>query len=203
MARDCADAVPGHVSGTARRQPRRQGAGCPASGRWKRAISVTPPPTATAASTTPRPAAARAWYCAPTCWRPRSTPLDIAPDRPTPVDEPAGSAIDPVAGRGTRRRPGPADRLRPVRGRRRAGHPGPPSGRGLDRGLCAFRRRNRRHGPDRRLRPAIARRDGQSRPRGRRKASPTAYWNTPNIPVRRSSRGSRSRKSWFPATMPR
>ena len=32
------------------------------------------PPTGIAASTTPRPAAAPAWCCAPTCWPRRSTP---------------------------------------------------------------------------------------------------------------------------------
>ena len=63
-----------------------------------------------------------------------------------PADEPAGSAIDPVAGDGTRRRSRAADRLRPVRGHRRAGDRGPRARGGLDRGLRAVRRRNRRHG---------------------------------------------------------
>ena len=88
---------------------------------------------------------------------------DIAPDRPQTADEPAGSAIDPVAGRGTRRRARAADRLRPVRGHRPAGDRGPPARGGFDRGLRAFGRRNRRFGADRRLRPAAARRDGQAR----------------------------------------
>ena len=60
--------------------------------------------------------------------------------------------------------PGPADRLRPVRGRRPAGDRGPRARGGLDRRLCAVRRRNRRDGADRRLRPAVAGGDGQSRP---------------------------------------
>src|SRR6516225_7418125 len=38
------------------------------------------------------------------------------PGPPAPADEPARSAIDAVAGVGTRGRPGPPDRLRPVRG---------------------------------------------------------------------------------------
>ena len=88
---------------------------------------------------------------------------DIAPGSAAPADEPAGSAIDPVAGGGTRRRARTADRLRPVRGRRPAGHRGPPARGSLDRRLRAFGRRNRRHGADRRLRPAVARRDGQAR----------------------------------------
>ena len=86
---------------------------------------------------------------------------------PAPPDEPAGSAIDPVAGRGTRRRARPADRLRPVRGRRPAGHRGPRARGGFDRRLRAVGRRNRRHGADRRLRPAAAGGDGKARFRGR------------------------------------
>ncbi len=39
---------------------------------------------------------------------------DAASDRPAPADEPPRSAIDPVPGRGTRRRAWPADHLRPV-----------------------------------------------------------------------------------------
>ena len=138
-----------------------------ACGRWRRATSGIPPPTATAASTTPRPAAAPAWCCAPMCWRPRSMPRISRPDRPRAADEPAGSAIDPVAGRGTRRRTRAADRLRPVRGRRPAGDRGARAGGGFDRRLRAFRRRNRRHGADRRLRPAAAGRDGKAGFRGR------------------------------------
>ena len=65
---------------------------------------------------------------------------------------------------------------------------GPRAGGGLDRRLCAVGRRNRRHGADRRLRPAAAGGDGQSWPPGPRRAFRTAYWNTRNIPARRSSR---------------
>ena len=46
---------------------------------------------------------------------------DIAPGPPAPADEPARSAIDPVAGGGAGRRARTADRLRPVRGRSTSG----------------------------------------------------------------------------------
>ena len=93
--------------------------------------------------------------------------------------------------------PGPPDRLRPVRGHRPAGHRGPRARGGLDRRLRAVRRRNRRYGADRRLRPAVAGRDGQTGFREPTRAFPTDYWNTRNIPARRSSRAGRSRKSCF------
>ena len=75
-----------------------------ASGRWRRAISGTRPPTATAASTIPRPAAGPAWCCAPTCWRPRSMPPMSRPDRPRLLMSPRGRPLTQSAGRGTRRR---------------------------------------------------------------------------------------------------
>ena len=85
------------------------------------------------------------------------------PGPAAPADEPARSAIDPVAGDGTRGRAGAADRLRPVRGHRPAGHRSPQARGSLGRGLCAVRRRNRRHGAAGRLRPAAAGRDGKAR----------------------------------------
>ena len=195
LARHRADAVSGDVSGAARRQPGRQGAGVRACGRWRRATSATPPPTGTAASTTPRPAAAPAWCCAPTCWRRRSMPPDIAPDRPRLLMSPRGRPLTQSRVAELAAGPGPADRLRPVRGHRPAGHRGPRARGGLDRRLRAVRRRNRRHGADRRLRPAVAGGDGQTGLRRRTRAFPTDYWNTRNIPARRSSRAGRSRKS--------
>ena len=87
---------PGDVSGAARRQPGRQGAGV---GLWAlEARDIRASATdAIAASTIPRPAADPAWCCAPICWRPRSMPrTSRAETLPTPADEPAGSAIDPV-----------------------------------------------------------------------------------------------------------
>ena len=74
LARDRPHAVSGDVPGAARRQPRRQGAGVGPVGAGGARHQGLRPPTATAASTTPRPAAAPAWCCAPTCWRPRSMP---------------------------------------------------------------------------------------------------------------------------------
>src|SRR6266446_2491378 len=78
-------------------------------------------------------------------------------------DEPAGSAIDPVADCGTRRGARPLDRLRPVRGGRSKGDRGAEPRGGLDRRLCALGRRDRRHRADRRLRPLAARSDGKGR----------------------------------------
>ena len=109
-------------------------------------------------------------------------------DRPRLLMSPRGRPLTQSRVDGTRRRARPPDRLRPVRGGRPAGHRGPEPRGGLDRRLRAVRRRNRRDGADRRLRPAVAGRDGQSRPPARTKAFPKDYWNTPNIPARRSSR---------------
>ena len=115
---------------------------------------------------------------------------------PAPPDEPAGSAIDPVAGGGTRRRPGPPDRLRPVRGHRPAGHRGPrleevsigdyvlSGGEIAAMALidaCV------------RLLPGVM---GKQAP-GDERAFPMAYWNTPSIPGPQEFEGRPSRKSWF------
>ena len=54
---------------------------------------------------------------------------DTGHEPAAPADEPARSAIDPVAGGGTRRRARTADRLRTVRGGRPAGHRGPATSR--------------------------------------------------------------------------
>ena len=203
MARDRPHPVSGDVSGAARRQPGRQGAGIRACGRWRRATSGTPPPTGTAASTIPRPAAAPAWCCAPTCWRRRSMPpIADAKDRPRLLMSPRGRpltqsrVVELAAG------PGPADRLRPVRGRRPAGHRGPRPRGSLDRRLRAVRRRNRRHGADRRLRAAVAGRDGKT---GLRRGRELFRWTTgiPAIYPPAGVRGPRrSRKSSLPATTP-
>ena len=74
LARHRPHPVPGDVSRARSASASRAGRWPPACGRWRRATSGRRPPTATAASTTPRPAAGPAWCCGPTCWRPRSMP---------------------------------------------------------------------------------------------------------------------------------
>ena len=165
LARHRSHAFPGHVSGTARRQPGGQGAGLRAVGaggarhpglRHRQASQRRRHP----GRRRPRHGAARRRAgggdrCRGCRAEPSRRPAKAA-------DEPAGSAIDPVAGGGTRRRAGPPDRLRPVRGHRPAGDRGAGPRGGLDRRLRAVRRRNRRDGADRRLRAAFAGGDGQT-----------------------------------------
>ena len=121
----------------------------------------------------------------------------------SPADEPAGSAIDPVAAVAQLAAgPGPlivcgrfegVDQ-RVIEARAARG--------GLDRRLCAVRRRNRRHGADRRLRPAAARRDGQIEFRRRRELFRRPAGIPAIYPPAGASRASRSRKSCCPATTP-
>ena len=93
LARDRPHAVSGDVSGAARRQPRRQGAGVRPVGAGGARHPGRPPPTGIAASTTPRPAAGPAWCCAPTCWPPRSMPPTSPPDRPRLLMSPRGRPL--------------------------------------------------------------------------------------------------------------
>jgi len=182
----------------------------PDCGRWRRGISGPRPPTAIAASTTPRPAAAPAWCCAPTCWR---MPSDAAgyclgspKDRPRLLMSPRG-------------RPLTQSRVVEL-----ANGPGPliVCGRfeGIDQRVIEARRLEEvsigdyvlsggeiaSHGADRppasRLLPGVM---GKLACRETRTgAFPTVpYWISRNIPARRSSRAGRFRKSSLPATMPR
>ena len=128
---------------------------------------------------------------------------DIAPDRPRLLMSPRGRPLTQSRVAELAAGPGPlivCGRFEGVD--ERVIEAREPRG-GLDRGLRALRRRNRRHGADRRLCAAVARRDGKTGIGRRRRAFRKAYWNTPNTPARRSSRAAPSRKSWFPATMPR
>ena len=87
------------------------------------------------------------------------------------------------------------DRLRPLRGRRRAGDRRPAARRSVDRRLRAVGRRDRGPGADRRLRPAHSRRDGQGGLRRRGELFRRACWSTRNTPARRCSRAAASRTS--------
>ena len=85
-----------------------------------------------------------------------------ARDRPRLLMSPRGRPLTQSRVMELAAGPGPADRLRPVRGRRPAGHRGARARGGLDRRLRAVGRRNRRDGADRRLRAAVAGGDGQT-----------------------------------------
>ena len=87
---------------------------------------------------------------------------DTGQDRPRLLMSPRGRPLTQSRVMELAAGPGPADRLRPVRGGRPAGHRGPGARGGLDRRLRAVRRRNRRDGADRRLRAAVAGGDGQT-----------------------------------------
>ena len=108
-----------------------------------------------------RPAAARAWCSALTCWRRRSMPRTPAKTDRALLMSPRGRPLTQSLVAELAAGPGPLIVCGRFEGIDRAGHCGPAPRGSLDRGLRAFRRRNRRDGADRRLRATAAGRNGK------------------------------------------
>ncbi len=112
----------------------------------------------------------------------RAIDATAADERPRLLLSPRGAPLTQARVEALAGGAGVVARLRPVRGRRRARDRGARPRRGLDRRLCAVRRRDRGHGADRRLRAAPARRHGRGGLERRGELCRRACWNIRNTP---------------------
>ena len=124
-----------------------------------RRTSATSRPTSTAASMTPRPGGGAGMVLKPDVL---AAALDSVTDgRPIIALTPRGAPLTQARVRALAAGEGVDPDMRPFRGIRRADFRGAADRRGVDRRLCAFRRRAGRNGRARRLRAAASRGNGR------------------------------------------